>query len=306
MTVQRDDLPLSEAPAAAPPPQASPSPAVPGRRVPWRLAAAAVPVVLFVLVGVLGPLVVDYDPVATSTPDRLLPPGSETRDGATAWLGTDAVGRDVFAMVIQGARVSILVGSVTVLIAGTFGASLGIVAGYRSGWVGSVIMRFADVQLAVPSILLAILIASVLGPSVINVIVSLALTRWVFFARVARGSALAVAHREFVDASRLLGAPTRWILTHDVFPATRTALMIVATLQFGSVVVAEASLSFLNLGTPPSTPSWGLVISQGRDYLATAWWISTMPGIALAATMLAIGRFGDRLRDHLDPTLRSL
>lgn len=297
---------LAAAPAQAPATPEEPTPPRAQRGVPWRLVRTLIPLAVFLLCGLVGPAFVEYDEVATSTPDRLQPPGSEVSTGGTAWLGTDQVGRDVFAQVLQGARVSFLVGAVTVLVAGTAGSLLGIVAGYRGGWVDTVIMRFADVQLAIPSILLAILIAAVLGPSIANVIISLALTRWVFFARVARASALAVEGREFVDASRLIGASTPWILRHDVLPATRTSLMIVATLQFGLVIIAEASLSFLGLGTPPTMPSWGLTIANGRDYLATAWWISTMPGIALAFFMLALGRFGDALRDHFDPALRSL
>ena len=161
-------------------------------------------------------------------------------------------------------------------------------------------------QLAFPSILLAILIAAVLGPSLVNVIVTLAITKWVVFARMARGSALTIREREHVAAAKVLGA-SRWrILWQEILPSSLGPLLVLVTTQFGLVIVAEAALSYLGLGTPPDVPSWGLTIANGRDYLATAWWISTFPGIALVLLVLSAGFLGDRLRDQLDPERRSL
>jgi len=162
-------------------------------------------------------------------------------------------------------------------------------------------MRLADIQLAFPSILLAILIAAVLGPSVLNVILTLALTRWVVFGRVARAATLAAKERDFVLAARALGAGSLRLLGRHIVPSTIAPLIVIATVEVGLVIIAEASLSFLGLGSPPAQPSWGRVVADGRDYLNTAWWISTMPGLALSLVVLAVGLFGDRLRNHLDP-----
>lgn len=264
----------------------------------------SLPLLLFVLIAVVGPLIVPYDPFDLSLGDRFLPPGGVKEGGARAWFGTDDLGRDVLVQVVHGARISLIVGVLTVLGAATVGIALGVVAGHRGGALDNTLMRVADVQLAMPSILFAILVAAALGPSLINVVLALAITRWVIFARVARGEALALREREFVDSARVLGASSWRIITRHILPSASTPLVVVATVQFGLVIVAEASLSFLGLGTPPATPSWGLTIANGRDFLATAWWIVTMPGIALALTVISAGWLGDKLRDYYDPHRR--
>jgi peptide/nickel transport system permease protein len=304
-TMQADPGPVQEPPTQDPvvhsaqlPPEQAPS----ARRARLPLLLGAIPLTIYILAAVIGPILVPYHSVQTHVTDRLKAPGSILGDGSRAWLGTDQVGHDVLAQVISGARISMLVGLVTVVVAGVLGSLLGLAAGYAGGWFDSLVMRIADVQLAFPSILLAILIAAVIGPSVTNVIFTLAITKWVIFARVARASALALRERDYVDAARVLGA-SRWqILTGDILPGALGPLLVLATSQFGLVIVAEASLSYLGLGTPQSTPSWGLTIAQGRDVLATAWWISTIPGIALALLVLCISIYGDRIRDYLDPT----
>jgi peptide/nickel transport system permease protein len=268
-----------------------------------RLWIAAVPVLVFTLVAIVGPLAVPYDHIDTNLLARLKPPLTELRSGI-AWFGTDQTGRDLFGQVIHGARVSLIVGFATVFIAGIAGALTGIVAGLRGGWVDDVLMRLADIQLALPAFLLAILIAAVIGPSVTNVVLTLALTRWVVFARVARGSTVAVREREFVDSARLLGA-SRWrLMRRHILPLAITPLLIVATTQFGLVILAEASLSFLGLGVPTNVPSWGQTIASGRDYIGTAWWIATMAGLVLALVTIGFGVFGDTLRDELDPRMK--
>ena len=266
-----------------------------------RLVLNSLPVIGFVLLALLGPLVLPYEPFEVRLLDRFLAPGATASDGSIAWLGTDNLGRDVLAQVAQGARVSLLVGAATIAIALVAGAVLGIVSGYAGGRTDGVIMRIADVQLALPSILFAILVAAALGPSLANVVIALAITRWVVFARVARASTLALREREFVDSARLLGASHLRIMVRHVLPSTMTPLVVVATVQFGLVVVAEASLSFLGLGTPAGTPSWGLTIANGRNYLSNAWWIVTMPGIALTVTVASAGLLGDAIRDLFDP-----
>jgi peptide/nickel transport system permease protein len=258
---------------------------------------------IFAVAAILGPILIGYDGSIVLTGSRLLPPGSVLDDGTTAILGTDQVGRDIFGQVLLGARVSLLVGISTLVLAGAMGTIIGMVSGYYGGVVDSVFMRLADIQLAFPSILLAILIAAMLGPSITNIVITLAIARWVTFARVARSATLAVKNREYVQAGRLLGASDLSLLLRYIFPAGFSSLVVVATVEFGLVIIAEASLSFLGLGTTDAAPSWGLIIANGRDYIDSAWWISTMPGIALAIVMVAIGLLGDQLRNRLDPAL---
>ncbi|MGE3270953.1 MAG: ABC transporter permease [Chloroflexota bacterium] len=275
------------------------------RRRLQRLLIGSLPLIAFLAIALLGPLVWPYDSVAVRTGERLKPPMEVLRDGSTAILGTDQVGRDLLAQVLQGARVSLLVGLSTVALAGTAGLIIGVIAGYYGGWIDTVAMRIADIQLAFPSILLAILIAGVLGPSITNVILTLSLTRWVTFARVTRAATLTTKEREFVRAAEALGASDLRILGLHIIPSTVGPLVVVATVEVGLVIIAEASLSFLGLGTPADQPSWGVTIANGRAYLNTAWWISTMPGLALSLVVLAVGRFGDQVRDLLDPRAES-
>jgi len=261
------------------------------------------PLVLYVLIALFGPLLIPYDAITVKTGQRLKPPLTVLADGTRTLLGTDQVGHDLLAQVVRGARVSLVIGLATVIVAGLVGTMVGIIAGYYGGIVDTVIGRLADVQLAFPSILLAILIAAVLGPSITNVIITLAFTRWVIFARVARATTLSTKEREFVAAARAVGAADGRILTRHILPSIIAPFLVIATVEMGLVVIAEASLSFLGLGTSSSEPSWGLIIANGRDYLNTAWWISTMPGIALSLVVVCVGVFGDRVRDVLDPRM---
>jgi peptide/nickel transport system permease protein len=270
----------------------------------WRsVILTAIPLVLYIGIAAIGPLVIPYDPITVQITQRLKAPGTVLPNGQHAILGTDQVGRDVLAQVVRGARVSLFIGLTTVVVAGLAGSFLGLVAGYFGKGIDNVLMRLADIQLAFPSILLAILIAAVLGPSIANVIITLSFTRWVVFARVARAATLVTKEREFVTATRASGAGTGRILLRHIAPALVAPFLVIATVEMGLVIIAEASLSFLGLGTSASQPSWGLVIVNGRDYLTNAWWIATMPGIALSLVVLSVGVFGDRLRDALDPRL---
>jgi peptide/nickel transport system permease protein len=287
-----------------PPAGASTPPAPPRRRrrrlrlwLPLGVIAA------YLVAGVIGPLIARYDPIATSVADRLLPPGSRMSDGGLALLGTDQVGRDLLPQIMQGARISLLVGAATLLLAGTVGAALGILCGYLGGVVDATVMRLADIQLAFPSILLAVFVAGVLGSSVTNVVLTLSITTWPIFARVARAQTLATRSRDFANAARTLGAGPWHVVRHCVLPAVASPLLVIATVQLGFVIVAEASLSFLSLGIPAGTPSWGTTIANGRDYLASAWWIATLPGMVLAVFVVCVGVLGDELRDRSDPNL---
>lgn len=275
-----------------------------GRKAQIRLLLWGLPIIVFVLIAIFGPMLVPYDSVTVRTGDRLKPPGAILRDGSRAWLGTDQVGRDMLAQVLQGARISLLVGAATVVLAGLIGVTLGVIAGFRGGFLDSLLMRLADIQLAFPSIIFAIMIAAVIGPSVVNVIITLAITRWVVFARIARAAVLSTKEQEFVTAARAIGATAPRQLGRHIIPSIVAPLIVIATVEVGLVIIAEASLSFLGLGTPASQPSWGQTIAQGRDYLNNAWWISTIPGIALCLVVISVGVFGDRLRDYLDPHMQ--
>jgi len=275
------------------------------RGVTARITVPLVVIGLFIVGAVVVPMLYDFDPLHTELLFRLQPPGTTLPDGSYAVFGTDQVGQDLFAQMMMGARVSLTVGVSTLLVAGVFGVLLGLLAGHFGGWVDNVLMRVADVQLAFPAILLAILLASVLGPSLWNVIVVISITNWVVFARVTRSQVLSLRTREYVEAARTLGASHAHIIFRTLLPGCVAPILVVATVEFGHVVLLEAALSFLGVGVPLGIPSLGTTINNGTAYLGTAWWISTLPGIALAILVLATGILGDALRDRFDPKLRS-
>lgn len=266
-----------------------------------RLLRMGVLLIAVAAAGLIGPFFVPYDPVTLRLEQHLLPPGTRLSTGQVAWLGTDQLGRDLGAQVVHGARVSMLVASSTVVLAGASGTALGLAAGYYGGTVDTVIMRLADLQLSFPALLLAILIAAILGPSVLNVILILSIIRWAVFTRLAYGSVLSLRESQFVEAALAQGATHARVIWAHILPNMLTPIIIVATLQVGTQMLAEASLSFLGLGIPRPLPSWGVTISEGREYLDNAWWIATMPGLFLTFVVMAVGWFGDALRDVLDP-----
>jgi peptide/nickel transport system permease protein len=269
----------------------------------WVLVTGVV-LALAVVTGLFGPVVIPYDPLVMPLEARLQPPGARLADGRVAWFGTDQLGRDLLQQVIHGARVSMLVAASTVLIAGISGTALGLLAGYYGGVADMVVMRLVDLQLAFPPLLLAILIAAMIGPSIANVILTLSVIRWAVFARLVHGSVLSLREKEFVEAARAVGASHRRVMLSHILPNTLTPIIILATLQIALQMLAEAALSFLGLGIPHPLPSWGVTISQGRDYLQNAWWIATIPGAVMTAVVLSAGLFGDALRDYLDPRFR--
>lgn len=275
------------------------------RAVAARITIPIIVIVAFIVSAIVVPILYDFDPLRTELLLRLQPPGTTLSNGAFAVFGTDQVGQDLFAQMMMGARVSLTVGASTLLFAGVFGVILGLLAGHFGGWVDNALMRIADVQLAFPAILLAILLASVLGPSLWNVIVIISITNWVVFARVTRSQVLTLRSREYVEAARTLGASHAHIIFRTLLPGCVAPILVVATVQFGHVVLLEAALSFLGVGVPLGTPSLGSTINNGTAYLSSAWWVSTLPGIALATLVLATGILGDALRDRFDPKLRS-
>jgi peptide/nickel transport system permease protein len=274
------------------------------RRRPWVAWVAMGFVGVLALVALGAPLLAPHDPVRQSLRVRLVAPTLEAADGRAHVFGTDHLGRDILSRVIWGARVSLLIGFAAVAVGSLVGAALGIVAGYRGGWADTVIMTVADAQLAFPFILLAIGIIAVLGPSFPTLIVVVGLSGWVGYARVLRAQVLALRSREFVDAIHALGGSVGRIVVKHLLPNVASSLIVIATLELARAIVLEATLSFLGLGIQPPTPSWGGMIHEGREYLDSAWWISTIPGVVLMTTSLVVSRLGDWLRDVLDPTLR--
>jgi peptide/nickel transport system permease protein len=258
-------------------------------------------VVLIVFLGAaFAPLVAPHDPVVQTLAKRLTPPLVD----ATYPLGTDALGRDMLSRLLYGARLSLLVGLASVLLAGSLGVGLGLLAGYHGGWLDALIMRVADIQLSVPFLVLAIAVVSVLGAGLTNVVLILALTSWVTYGRLIRAEVLTLRHRDFVDAARLLGASDMRVLASHILPNVAASIIVVATLEVARMILAEASLSFLGLGVQPPDPAWGTMVADGRELLGISWWVSTLPGLAILITLLGINSVGDWLRDVLDPTVR--
>jgi peptide/nickel transport system permease protein len=296
-------IPALASAEAAPPAVAARHRSV-ARRTRIYVALGGAFVAVLALVALAAPWIAPQDPERQSLRARLAPPTLEGPDGRVHLLGTDHLGRDVLSRVIYGARVSLTIGFAAVLVGGIMGAGLGIMAGFRGGWLDSVVMTVADAQLAFPFILLAIGIIAVLGPSFPALVVVIGLSGWVAYARVLRSQVLTLRSREFVDAIRGLGGSIRRILLRHVLPNVMASLVVIATLELARAVVLEATLSFLGLGIQPPTPSWGGMVQEGREYLDSAWWISVFPGLVLMATSIVVSRTGDWLRDVLDPTLR--
>lgn len=256
--------------------------------------------VLLLAVALAAPLIAPYLPETQNLLARLKPPGFESRR-VYYWLGSDELGRDLLSRLIWGARVSLVVAASSVLLSCLVGATLGMVAGYRRGAIEILTMRIVDVFLSIPAILLAIILVAILGPGLGNVVVVLALTRWPRYARIAYAQTLAVAGQPYVRLSRFMGAGMGRVLARHILPNIMGALTVVMTLEFGQMVLFEAGLSFLGLGVQPPTPSWGAMLSSGRNYVSTAWWIATFPGLCLFVLVLAANLLGDAVRDRLDP-----
>jgi peptide/nickel transport system permease protein len=265
-----------------------------------RLAAVGLAVlILAVAAALLAPLIAPHDPSAVALADRLLSPLS-----AGHLLGTDGVGQDVLSRVIFGARISLLVSFSAVAISGALGVTLGLLSGYFGGWADAAIMRIGEVQLAFPTIILYVAVMATLGPGLEKLIAVIGVVGWVQYARIERAMTLSLREMEYVQAARALGASSAWIMLRHILPNTLGPLTVVASFGLASIMVIEASLSFLGLGVPPSVPSWGSMLADGRDYLRAGWWVATFPGVALTMCVLAVNLLGDWLRDELDPLLK--
>jgi peptide/nickel transport system permease protein len=261
--------------------------------------------VLFLVVcsALLAPHLAPHDPNAQDINNRLKPPVWDSKGSWTHLLGTDHLGRDILSRLIYGSRISLIVGLSAVLVSGTIGILVGLIAGYYGKWLDDVFMRLADIQLAFPFILLAIAVIAALGPGLRNIIVVLSITGWVVYARVIRAEVLSVRESEFIQAIHALGGENFRILFRHVLPNVISPGIVIATLEVARMIILESALSFLGLSVPPSTPTWGGMLNDGRQYLYNAWWLATFPGLAIMLTVLGINLLGDWVRDTLDPRL---
>ena len=251
-----------------------------------------------VLVTLVGPRIYRVDPLKQNLFALLQPPG--TSEGEWHPLGTDANGRDMLSRIISGGRVSLLVGVTSMLVAGVLGVGLGLASGYFGGWVDAIVMRLVDLQLAFPFILLAIFASAILGRSLVVLVAILAVNGWMMYARIVRSEVLTLREREFVLAARCVGATPGWILTRHFLPNLASSVVVASTVQVAALIIAESSISFLGFGVQPPTPSWGRMLGEGRNYLTSAWWVPTFPGLAIMLTVLALNLVGEGLRDHLN------
>lgn len=264
---------------------------------------------LLIIVGVLlvamvGPTLV-MDPYAQDISNRLLAPGRSTGTGFHP-LGTDALGRDLLAQLVWGARVSLLVGVMAVLMSGLIGVALGLIAGHCGGAIDNVIMRVVDIFMAMPFLILVLALAAVLGAGIRNIVLALALLGWVSYTRIVRGEVLTLRQQEFVEAARSIGVPDRRIMVRHILPNVMSSVIVLATLELGRMILSEASVSYLGFGVQPPTPAWGVMTAEGQQYIYSAWWVAVFPGVAILITVLGANMLGDWLRDRFDPRLLRL
>ena len=263
-------------------------------------------IVVFTLSAILADVITFHDAYKVSLPDRLIPPFWQDGGSLSHPLGTDPLGRDILTRIIYGTRVSIIIAGAALTIGGGVGTLIGLTAGYYGGKIDTLLMRLADITLAFPLILFAILMVMVIGPSMMNVIVAISLVLWARYARVIRGEVLGLMQRDFIARAKVSGASDWRIMMRHLLPNVMPTLIVLLTLQVGWVIIVEASLSFLGAGIPPPTPAWGSMLADGREYVSTAWWVTTAPGIAIMLVVLAFNLSGDWLRERLDPKQRSI
>jgi peptide/nickel transport system permease protein len=271
---------------------------------PWltpKVIAGGIVVLVLVLVGLLAPLISPYEPNAQNLTRTLRPPDGLFGPNV---LGTDAVGRDILSRLLYGARVSLVIAILVVIISGVVGVILGAVSGYFAGAIDFLIQKLVEVVWAFPPLLLAIAIMAFLGQGLENLILALVSQRWIAYCRVARGQALSLRTREFVDAARSLGARNTRIIAYHIMPNLFPSAVVIGTFSMASAIISEAALSFLGLGVPPEIPTWGSMLADGRTYISTSWWMALFPGLCIFFTVLGINLLGDGLRDLLDPRLR--
>jgi peptide/nickel transport system permease protein len=258
---------------------------------------------IILIVTVFGPWLTPHSPTQHNLRSRFAPPG-HTDERGTYLLGTDQLGRDILSRIVAGTRISVIIGVASVVIAGAVGVVYGLIAGFFSGWVDDLLMRFADAFLAIPFIVLVVAAAGVLGAGLGTLILILGFTRWVTYARVIRGETLAARELEYVMAARAMGQSNLLIMFRHILPNVTASILVIATLMIATTILAESALSFLGLGVQPPAVTWGLMLADGRQYIGSAWWMTTFPGIAITITVLGVVFLGDWLRDVLDPRLQ--
>lgn len=268
------------------------------RRIP---KTAAVIITLLLICAIFSPWIAPRDPIKQNVAVALNPPYWQQGGSSDYLLGTDNLGRDILSRIIYGARVSAIVGFAGVLLSGVFGTMLGIIAGYFGGKIDSVIMRFTDMMLSLPFILIAIAIIGAVGPSLTNIIIVLGITQWVGYTRIVRFEAMSLSKSEFIEMALISGCKWWRILFVHILPNVLNTAVVLATLDVGKMIIFEAAFSFLGLGVKPPTATWGGMLADGRAYLTVAWWVATFPGIAICITVLGGNLLGDWLRDELDP-----
>ena len=264
-----------------------------------RMAIAGLSMVLFlVFIALCVPVLSPHDPYLVNLDNQLLPPSVKH------WLGTDKFGRDLLTRIMYGTRISLVIGLVPSMISMVIGAIMGIVSGYYGGKTDFIIMRLADVMIAFPSLLLAMVVMYTLGASLFNIFIALSLVGWAGTARVVRSQTLSLKEKEFVEAARAIGVKKRMIMLKHILPNCLPVLIVLFSLRIPEAIMYESSLSFLGVGAQPPTPSWGLLVSQGKEYLFSAPWVAIMPGVAILITVLAFNFMGDGIRDALDPYMK--
>jgi peptide/nickel transport system permease protein len=259
-----------------------------------------------VLTAVFAAFLAPHSPTEGNIMGKLVPPVWMQRGTWEHPLGTDRFGRDVLSRIIYGSQISLVVSLLVIGVSGTVGTLVGLIAGYRGGITDAILMRLTDIGLSLPTVLIAVVLVAVSEPSFGNVVLVISLLMWPRFARQIRGETLALKQQDFVALAVVAGRPSRWIISRHIFPNVVPTLLVICTLQVGYVILLEGSLSFLGVGVPPPQPAWGLMIAEGRGFLATAWWMSLFPGLAMLLTVLAVNLLGDWLRDRLDPKLRQV
>ena len=273
------------------------------RNAPW------IPICIIsvmICMALFAPLLAPYSPIDQALREKLIPPFWLDGGSMSHILGTDAFGRDVLSRLIYGARVSLLVALLALTAGGGVGLVIGILAGYIGGALDNLLMRLVDAAFTFPAILFALLLAVTMGQGLVTLVIAISLLLWASFARVIRGEVLMLRQRDFVALAKVRGCSSLRIMLTHILPNVLNTFMVLVTLNIGVVIIAEASLSFLGAGIPPPTPTWGLMISEGRGRIADAWWVALIPGFAITLLVLSVNLFGDWLRDRLDPQLRQL
>jgi len=268
--------------------------------------AGGILLLLILMTSVLFPVLYHVDPLAQDLLARFTPPVWQSGGVWSHPLGTDNLGRDVLSRLLYGSRVSLLVGFTAVFVAELVGIVLGLISGYYGGKTDSFIMRIADIFMAYPFMLLTISVIAVLGPSILNLILVLGISDWVTYARTIRGSVLSLKRKEFVEASHAIGTHHIIIIIRHILPNVISPLLVLGTLRVANIIIWESGLSYLGMGAPPPMPTWGRMLAEGRVYIGDAWWLVTLPGLAIMFTILSINLLGDGLRDALDPRLINL